>query len=193
MLRAGVVLIAILLSGVETVKPETASSGPPTTKAAAENDGRHDFDFLFGRFKIKNRRLVARLQGSTEWEEFEATNEAHPLPTGLGNEDVYRTDYWPGFVGMTFRFFDPESRSWSLYWVENRTGILQPPVIGSFKGDVGVFKGPDIFHGRPIIVRYIWSSPTAGRPRWEQAFSADEGKTWETNWVMEFTRVGEDR
>jgi hypothetical protein len=24
--------------------------------------------------------------------------------------------------------------------------------------------------------------------RWEQAYSADGGKTWETNWIMEFTR-----
>jgi hypothetical protein len=25
-------------------------------------------------------------------------------------------------------------------------------------------------------------------PRWEQAFSPDGGTTWETNWVMDFTR-----
>jgi hypothetical protein len=24
--------------------------------------------------------------------------------------------------------------------------------------------------------------------RWEQAYSADGGKTWETNWTMEFSR-----
>jgi hypothetical protein len=27
-------------------------------------------------------------------------------------------------------------------------------------------------------------------PRWEQAFSGDGGETWETNWIMEFTRAG---
>jgi hypothetical protein len=27
-----------------------------------------------------------------------------------------------------------------------------------------------------------------GSPEWEQAFSADGGKTWETNWTMTFAR-----
>ena len=26
-------------------------------------------------------------------------------------------------------------------------------------------------------------------PRWEQASSVDGGKTWETNWIVNFTRV----
>jgi hypothetical protein len=139
---------------------------------------------------VRNRRLVARLQGSTEWHEFEATLEARALPTGLANEDVFHTEYWPGFVGMTFRFFDPRLRTWAIHWVDNRAGVLEPPVTGSFSGDVGVFKGPDVCHGRPITVRFIWSGAQTGRLRWEQAFSADGGLSWETNWAMEFTRQG---
>ena len=30
------------------------------------------------------------------------------------------------------------------------------------------------------------------RPRFEQAFSNDGGKIWETNWVMTFTRVKDE-
>jgi hypothetical protein len=152
-------------------------------------DGRHDFDFLFGRWKVRNRRLVERLLGSTEWQEFEATNEARALPTGLGNEDVFRCDQPPGFVGMSFRFFDPQAKTWAIHWVDNQAGVLQPPVIGSFSGEVGVFEGPDTFRGRPITVRFIWSGVGTKQPRWEQAFSPDGGQTWETNWVMEFERA----
>ena len=43
--------------------------------------------------------------------------------------------------------------------------------------------------GKRILVRFIWSDITATTCRWEQAFSADGGKTWEVNWVMESSRT----
>ena len=36
-------------------------------------------------------------------------------------------------------------------------------------------------------MRFVWSGVTTPAPRWEQAFSDDGGRTWETNWVMDFT------
>jgi hypothetical protein len=148
-----------------------------------------DFDFLPGEWNIHNRRLRERLAGSDEWDEFEATSVARKILDGHGNEDEFRTDYAGGFVGMAFRFFDPETRLWSIYWADSRRpGPLDPPVVGSFSGDTGVFEGDDTFDGRPIRVRFIWSGVTTPTPRWEQAFSDDGGKTWETNWVMENTR-----
>jgi hypothetical protein len=153
-----------------------------------------DFDFLQGKWNIHNRRLRERLAGSDEWDEFEATSIAWQIFDGRGNEDEYRTDYDGGFVGMSFRFFDPTTRQWSIYWADSRRlGLLEPPVFGSFSGDVGVFEGDDSFGGRPIRVRYTWSGVTTPTPQWEQAFSEDGGKTWETNWVMEFTRTGGSR
>ena len=111
-----------------------------------------------------------------------------PLAGGLGNEDEYRTDFDGGFVGMTFRFFDPKTRLWSIYWADSRRGVLDPPVVGCFSGDVGLFEGKDTFEGRPIRVRFTWTRLGPETARWEQAFSADGGTTWETNWVMEMTR-----
>ena len=147
-----------------------------------------DFDFWMGSWRVHNRRLRERLKGSTAWDEFEAAVVARPLLGGVGNEDVYRTDFGGGFTGMSFRFFDRATQRWSIYWADSRRGTLDPPVVGGFSGDTGTFEGSDSFEGRPILVRFIWSRVTTAAPRWEQAFSADNGKTWETNWVMEMSR-----
>jgi hypothetical protein len=159
------------------------------TAAVKERATSTDFDFLMGRWDVRNRRLVRRLAGCDEWDEFESLAAARPLPGGLGNEDVFCSDYAGGFVAMSFRFYDPDAGLWSIYWTDSRRpGSLDPPVTGSFSGDVGIFEGEDTFDGTPILVRFVWSGVTTPAPRWEQAFSADGGATWETNWVMDFTR-----
>ncbi len=151
-------------------------------------DGARDFDFWYGRWSVANRRLKARLCGCTEWEEFEAVSCCRPLLSGFGNEDDFRSDHRPGFVGMTLRLFNPTTRQWSIFWADNQRGVLDPPVVGSFVGDRGVFEGDDVLDGRPIRVRFIWERHGPGRARWSQAFSSDGGITWEQNWVMAMTR-----
>ncbi|MEV0581314.1 hypothetical protein [Nonomuraea sp. NPDC050310] len=156
-----------------------------------ENDGRHDFDFLRGRWHIRNRYLAKRLQDSTEWLEFEATGELHQTLGGLGNVDTFSTpagaDGLP-YEGMTVRVFEPETRLWSIYWASDRTGRLEPPVRGRFEDGRGEFVGEDVLDGRPIVCRFVWSEITGDSAHWQQAFSADGGATWETNWHMFFTR-----
>lgn len=56
---------------------------------------------------------------------------------------------------------------------------------------VGEFLGVDEHNGQQVHVRFRWSGIAANSARWEQAFSEDEGSTWETNWIMDFTRVEE--
>lgn len=158
--------------------------------AAVAGDPSHDFDFIIGRWRIHNRRLVGRLEGSTTWEEFEAEGRAQPVLGGHGNIDEFLAPAWkPGFAGLTLRTYDPALQRWSLYWVDNGLGLLQPPVVGRFQDGVGVFEGPDVLRGRPIVVRYVWSHIAAGAARWEQFFSPDDGRTWESNWVMKFERI----
>ncbi len=148
-----------------------------------------DFDFFMGRWTVRNRYLRERLRGSTEWEAFEARSIVRPLLGGLGNEDVFRTDHQGGFIGMSFRFFEPQTERWSIYWADSRRpGVLDPPVFGGFTNGAGVFEGTDVLEGKPIAVRFTWTDVDTPTPRWEQAFSADGGESWEANWLMEFTR-----
>ena len=138
---------------------------------------------------MRNRRRRSA-QGLRRLPSFEAAVTARPLAGVLGNEDEFRTDHDGGFVGMSFRFFDPETKTWSIYWAA-AGDLLQarPTRPRLLRGDIGRFEGEDTLAGKPILMRFDWSRVKTSSPLWEQSFSGDDGKSWETNWVMEFERV----
>jgi hypothetical protein len=79
---------------------------------------------------------------------------------------------------------------WSLYWASEKSGLSIPPQVGHFNADgVGDFYANDTFAGKPIIVRYRWTILRGNHPHFEQAFSADRGRTWETNWTTDYARL----
>ena len=155
-----------------------------------EQSGQADFDFLIGSWTVHNRRLREPLQGSNDWYEFPGTSVARPLWGGKGNVDEYEGDAPSGHIqGMAVRLFNPKTRQWSIYWGNSANGTLDVPMIGEFKDGRGEFFDQEIFQGRAIYVRFTWCDITPSSCRWEQAFSADGGQSWETYWIMEFTRM----
>ena len=168
---------------------------PAMHDAAMEHDGRDgraDFDFLIGEWSVQNRRLRERLAGCTEWEEFPSTCRARRVLDGLGNLDEFTLEPESGRVhAMTVRLYDPASREWSIYWAASTgSGRFDVPMVGRFDGSRGEFYSQEVYAGRHVFNRFIWTVRGADSCRWEQAYSADGGRSWETNWVMEFTRRG---
>ena len=154
-------------------------------------DANHDFDFFFGRWRVRHRRLKQRLSNCTEWDEFEGASTAQPLLGGLGNIDDNLLDLPQGrYSAATLRDYDPKTRQWSIWWLDARMpGRIDAPMVGRFDAEgTGLFLADDLFEGRPIRVRFIWSLTRTPNPQWEQAFSPDGGASWETNWVMRFSR-----
>ncbi len=161
---------------------------------SSEHDGRHDFDFLFGRWEVTNRRLASPLTpGSDDWVQFSSSVETEPVLAGLGNVDRYRSPTFPGRSGweaVALRLFDPVARSWKIWWASTAApGDLDTPVVGSFDGDHGVFECDDLLDGRPLKVRYEWSEVASRSPHWRQSFSFDEGRSWQPNWTMVWCRA----
>jgi hypothetical protein len=169
-----------------------ANAAPKGAKPMTENDGRRDFDFFFGKWRVQNWRLAKRLAGSTDWREFEARVECYRTIDNC-NIDTYIADpYWDGkrHEGMTVRVFNPHTKLWSIYWADFRAGVLGTPVLGRWEGKQATFIGDDEHEGRPIRCRFLWKNLDANNASWEQAFSVDGEKTWETNWRMKHTRIG---
>ena len=149
----------------------------------------NSFDFYVGTWDVANRRLVERLVGSDEWEEFPGVSVAQSFFGGAGNFDEI-TFPTMGYSGATVRLYDAATDLWSLYWISSsKPGTLQePPVVGRFVDGEGLFYADDTYNGIPIRVRYRWSGISESTARWEQSFSTDGEQTWEVNWIMESTR-----
>jgi len=152
-----------------------------------------DWDWLTGDWDVWHRRLKKRLAGNDEWDEFAGKSSFWHLLGGLGNVDDNLLHLPAGtYRAISLRAFDPATRKWAIWWLDGRTAEkLDPPVLGGFTGDEGEFIGTDTFDGKPIIVRFRWHEVRSKRPHWDQAFSPDGGKTWETNWRNYFTRASE--
>lgn len=142
-----------------------------------------DFDFLNGHFDVAHRVLTP----TGEWEEYAGTHTGRTHHAGAVSVDEAR---FPGKAayGMSLRLYNPVEKSWTIYWVNSRTGKLQPPVRGGWSDGVCTLYGEDDLGDRMIPVRLRWSDVTETTARWEQAYSEDDGETWQTNWTMDFTR-----
>jgi len=156
---------------------------------ASPTSSQHDFDFYEGKWKLRNKKLKARLNNCTEWTTFESTQEMYRVLNGLGNIDNYLATFNDEpFEGMSVRLFNPKTKLWSIYWADSNEGVLQPPVIGSFENDIAHFFTKDKFNGKDILVVFRWDTRDKENPIWSQAFSGDNGKTWEWNWYMYFSK-----
>jgi len=161
----------------------------PAASAAEGLSGAHDFDFEFGDWTVHHR---VKRASTGQWYEFDGTSNARPILNGLGNveDNVFHRPEGDS-RGVALRAYDPATAQWAIWWVDSRSphGTLDPPVKGRFEKGVGTFYSDGEINGKPARTRFTWSQITPSSARWEQAFSFDAGKTWDTNWIMEFRRA----
>ena len=159
---------------------------PTSNQPAAPSD----FDFIIGHWDVRHCRLKARLSGCTDWFEFAGLSSTQKILGGFGNVEDNVLGFPDGEVrAAAFRSFNTDTQTWAIWWLSRQAPhSLDVPVTGSFSGNVGLFFADDTLDGRPIRIRFTWQSNPGHNPTWEQAFSADGGETWETNWTMEFER-----
>ena len=168
----------IAASQMLSVPAKAAATKPaPTAKPG-------DFDFLAGEWKIRNKRLI---QGA--WTTFDGESTVHRIWGGAGSIEELRIPVG-SYLGMGLRLLDVEQKLWGDYWVSAKSGVVVPPAaLGSFVNGVGTWDSDDTDGDKPIIVRGVWDQITPTSCRWYQATSHNDGKTFEDNWVMHWTRA----
>lgn len=162
-----------------------------TAQTAAPPDPHwHDFDFEFGPTWTAHFHLLAkRLVHSRTWIEYRGTLVSHPLWGGKGN--ISELDVTSGssrIVGGALHLYNPDTRQWSVWFANVATGTMGVPSVGRFSNGHGELYDREPYHGRMVLVRQIFSHVSAHTFDFHQAFSVDDGKTWETNLIINYTR-----
>jgi hypothetical protein len=167
----------------------------PPCYVMSERDGSRDFDPLLGRWQFHLRRLIHPLTGSNDWVEFEGTSKCISIWNGRGQLDeivVVSPSDGSKIEGLAIRLYNPKTREWSIYYAGSGNPAFGTPQKGKFVDGRGEFLDRDIVNGKNVIVRYLWTDLDTDTPRFEQAFSTDEGQTWETNWITSQERTGSE-
>lgn len=150
----------------------------------------NDFDFVMGDWLVKHSRLKERLLNCVDWLKFDGEMSTQKILGGFGNlED--NVLYLPEGEcrAIALRSFNVATGQWSIWWLDGSfPDQLDVPVVGAFQDGVGTFYANDTLRGLAVKVRFLWSQTNVDQLRWEQAFSIDDGLTWETNWTMDFHR-----
>lgn len=146
-----------------------------------------DFDFLRGDFAVAASRLKDPFDADSGWVDMPATASAITLFDGAVSLDEM---WFPGDerYGMSLRLWNPVKRSWTVRWLSSAGDGLQPPVEGVWADGRCRLVGPDDYRGRAVLASYSWSDVSDAGGRWEQCFSTDDGRSWQRNFVMRFTR-----
>jgi hypothetical protein len=178
-------LASLALGCALAASAETCPAPEPT------RDGSRDFDFEIGAWKTHVKRLKGALTGSGTWVEYEGTSVVRGVLDGRANlVELSITGPAGRIEGAALRLYEPQAKRWTINYFSVADGQLTAPLSGTFSEGRGVFCGDDTLSGKPIQVRFVISKVDANTWRFEQAFSADRGKTWEVNWVATDTRAG---
>lgn len=151
-----------------------------------------NFDFLIGKWAVKNRRLKERLNKGNEWIEFMAEMETKYILNGLGLMDEMKSSFFGDeFVGLSIRMFNPKTNEWTIYWADtaNPELLLKEQVTGRFNNGIGEFYGKELFKNKEVQLRFIWKKESENTALWEQAYYDEINQEWETNWTMLFTSL----
>ncbi|MFZ0504213.1 MAG: hypothetical protein WAM44_10910 [Chthoniobacterales bacterium] len=152
-------------------------------------DGTRDFDFNFGKWKTHITRLEHPLAGSHTWVDYDGTSDVSKVWNGRASLFELEASGPAGRIeGVGLRLYNPKSHQWSLNWANGRDGVMGKPMVGEFVDGQGQFYDQEEFREKVIFMRNGFYAIKPDSSRFEQAFSGDDGKTWETNWIMTFTR-----
>lgn len=156
--------------------------------SAFSEDKSRRFDFWVGQWDV-NLRIQ---QADKSWKDsVQAEARIYSILDGRAVLELWNSE---PIVGYSLRYYDAARDKWVL-WLNwpGRNQAGSSSLEGQFRHGRGEFfqteKTPD---GTTRLARYSFSDVSPSSLRWDDAYTTDGGKTWSSNWLMEFTRTGDE-
>ena len=186
MISVSAALLLLLGANAQDKRTAKAKRDPKSQLAHV-----HDFDWEIGDWNVHLRRLQHPLTGSKSWTEYDGPAHVRKLWNGRANLLELELNGPAGHIeGLSPRLYNPQSQRWSVYFATSDNGALRTPMVGQFQDDRGEFSDRELYHGKKIDLHFAFSEVTEKSFHGEQSFSPDGGKSWEANWIEDFTRAG---
>ena len=159
-----------------------------TLPPACDEPEARAFDFWVGEWNVLNRWRAE----SGEWVDAgRATNQVFHVLDGCAVVEL-----WDGrlgtnhFRGFSVRAWEPATEEWVLVLNWPRPGGSTFSTLrGAFRHGRGDFHRESVnADGDTVLTRYTFSDIAPASLRWNDGTSLDGGRTWATQWIMEFTR-----
>jgi hypothetical protein len=158
--------------------------------AGTPRDGSHDFDFSNGIWHTHITRTLDPFDGGTHHTTMEGTKTARPVWGGRAWLEEIEADGPDGhWEGATLFLYDAKAGQWTQSYIDSDRGVINSPTIGSFKEGRAELFASELYQGRNVLVRGVWSDITANSHRYEISYSQDGGRTWVTGFSAYLTRI----
>ena len=146
-----------------------------STTPSQEADKRSEFDFWLGRWDLT-------------WEGGQGINHIEAILDGRVIQERFETLAQDGLKGMSVSVYDERQACWCQTWVDNQGGYLD--FTGGMQGDRMILSRVADIDGKQVHQRMVWYEIRRDGFLWNWERSLDEGKSWESMWVIQYLRAG---
>lgn len=144
------------------------------------------FDFWLGEWDVN---LRVRQKDLSWKDQHRSTARIYSILGGKAILELW-SEGERGLNGYSLRYYNPAKNKWDMWlnWPSNNQSATNGMECVFRHNRAECFSKRKIDPGTNLISRYTFSDVQANSIRWDDAYSRDEGKTWSSNWIMEFSR-----
>lgn len=137
------------------------------------------FDFWIGTWDLE--------WTDSEGKKQKGTNIINKILGGCVIEENFNGGGSPEYLGKSHSIFDAKSGMWKQTWVDSGGDYLD--FVGEFKdGKMMLWREFTGKEGKKVKQRMIFSNIRKDSLEWNWESSLDDGKTWKTNWKINYQR-----